>query len=142
MSQFPALCIPYPANQTPSGIEIYFNGHNVDCWCILDGKKADIDYYLGLHLDAVIVPPDRLKFVDVYFDKQSVLTVDSDGVATQNNLTDFIEKRPWFFHDHQDQFAQSIPKLILDWELQSNIQRKWKESHDRAAKVAEGYIPF
>ena len=142
MSQLNGLEMPYPADQLPSGIEILFNGHNVDCWCILDGKKAEIDYYLGLHLDAVIVSPDRLKFVDIYFDKHYVLTVNSDRVATQNKLTDFTENNLWFFHDNQEKFDQAIPKLLLDWELQSNLEKKWKSYQERAAKVAEGHIPF
>ncbi len=142
MTQFPTLQVPYPADQIPNGIEILFNGHNVDCWCIIDGKKAELDYYLSQGNDAVIVSPERLKFVDVYFDKQFVLTVNSNGVATQNNLTKFTQNQPWFFHDNQKHFSQAIPKLILDWELQSNIQKKWKDYQNRAAKIAEGYIPF
>ena len=142
MSQLSGLEIPYPADQLPSGIEILFNGHNVDCWCILDGEKADIDYYLGLQLDAVVVSPERLKFVDVYFDKHYVLTVNSDGVATQNNLENFYRNKGKIFIPNKNNFQIPLPSFLIDWEwsFQDKILRE--ESQKLRQEVAEGQIPF
>ena len=142
MNQFSEREIPDRDNQTPGGIEILFNGHNVDCWCILDGKKAEIDYYLGLHLDAVIVSPDRLKFVDIYFDKHYVLTVNSDRVATQNNLEAFYRNQGKIFVPNKHNFLNQIPDFLIVWEWSFEEQWRWDEFHQVREKVAQGHIPF
>ena len=131
----------YPADKIPSAVEICFNGHNVNCWCILDGGKADINYYLNLSLDPVLVP-ENLEFVDVFFDGEYVLTVKSDGVATHNTLQYFYRENFKIFHRYQGEFSVELPDFLLDWEMNIHNKILWKKYHETAEKVEQGAIPF
>ena len=111
----------------PETIELLLNGHSIGCVC---------PPTLSNTLTKVEIPQmQEVELIEVAFDSDVVLALDSKSQVLIDRMGDFYHNYPFYLYSKELKFSFYHPalNLIFDWEAKATIKcqfvHQWEKKH-------------